>query len=133
MRCKACGAAIDGANRADHADAADRPLPCGRCGEDNRTPARRDRAVLSSTAAAYFSGRRGPPSVPRPPYDSSQPFRMSKVVLPSMDAAQRKVYDKRIWTAQLLWRPASRRDSAIAMLTVIVGVALGLIVIALRS
>ena len=58
---------------------------------------------------------------------------MSKVVLPSMDAAQRKVYEKRVWASPLLWRPASRRDSAIAMLTVIIGVAVGLILIALRS
>ena len=138
MRCKACGAALNGADRAD---ASDRPLPCDRCGQDNRTPVRANRPVLTSTAAAYFVGVPDRPVATRPTRDLADgdladpppPFRMSKVVLPSMDAAQRKVYEKRVWASQLLWRPASRRDSAIAMLTVIIGVAVGLILIALRS
>ena len=64
--------------------------------------------------------------------DLSVPFRMSKVVLPSMDRAERKVYERKIWLATLMFTPASRRDSLVAMATVFGLVGLGIAILVLR-
>ena len=56
---------------------------------------------------------------------------MSKVVLPSMDKTERKAYERKVWLATLMFTPASRRDSLIAMATLfgLVGLAIAIVVL----
>ena len=65
----------------------------------------------------------------KPPRDPAVPFRMSKVVLPSMDTAERKAYEQRVWRASLFFTPASFRDSVLAVVTLLalLGLALALV------